>query len=135
MFPLEGSEILQVGYVKTEDPGYYEVDFTGWWPDALLPVEQMYAEPGEAMPVWINLRSTQGMEAGTYRGELAVSLNGKPAGKNPAGGPGLRGGYPGRNHDPHGVLPSVTGWSRKSTAARCPTACCASITSSWPTTG
>ncbi|MFC1544637.1 glycoside hydrolase domain-containing protein [Gemmatimonadota bacterium] len=82
-FPLEGNEILQVGYVKTEDPGYYEVDFTGWWPDALLPVDEMYAEPGECMPVWVNLRSTREMEPGTYRGNLTVSINGKPGGEIP----------------------------------------------------
>ncbi|MEA2062123.1 MAG: DUF4091 domain-containing protein [Gemmatimonadota bacterium] len=82
-FPLQECEILQVGYVKTEDPGYYEVDFTGWWPDALLPVETMYAEPGECMPVWLNLRSEQDTEPGTYTGELEVSVNGKPAGLLP----------------------------------------------------
>ncbi|HUU27210.1 MAG TPA: DUF4091 domain-containing protein [archaeon] len=82
-FPLADSEILQVGYVNTEDPVYYEVDYIGWWPDALLPVEEMYAEPGECMPVWINLKSKADTEPGTYRGALAVWVNGSRAGSIP----------------------------------------------------
>jgi len=82
-FPLEGSQALQVGYLKTEDPVRYQVDFIGWWPDALLPVDQMYAEPAECMPVWINLRSTAATEPGTYRGKLSLWINGEPGGEIP----------------------------------------------------
>lgn len=82
-FPLEGSEILQVGYLKTENPQYYEVDHIGWWPDALMPVEQMFAEPGECMPVWIILKSGQDTKPGTYKGKLAVKANGQASGSIP----------------------------------------------------
>jgi hypothetical protein len=79
-FPLEGSGIYQVGYLKTKEPVFYDVDFTGWWPDALLPVEQMYAEPDECMPVWINLKSGAGTKPGIYRGRLSVWADSKKAG-------------------------------------------------------
>jgi len=82
-FPAEGLEVLQVGYVYTRDPVYYEVDYMGWWPDALLPVEQMFARPGESMPVWINLKSSRGMKPGLYRGRLAVAAEGHPVGDIP----------------------------------------------------
>jgi len=82
-FPMEGSGVFQVGYVKTRDPLYYEVDHIGWWPDALLPARQMYAVPGECMPVWINLKSQTETEAGLYRGQLVVSVNGADVGSLP----------------------------------------------------
>ena len=82
-FPMEGSGVFQVGYLKTRDPFYYEVDHLGWWPDALLPAEQMYAKPGECMPVWVNLRSRSETEPGLYRGQLVVSVNGVDVGSLP----------------------------------------------------
>ncbi len=82
-FPKEGLEILQVGYVFTRDPVRYEVERMGWWPDALLPVEQMFARPGECMPVWINLKSSRETGAGTYRGRLIVKAEGIVAGEMP----------------------------------------------------
>jgi len=82
-FPMEGSGIYQVGYLETKDPVYYEVDHIGWWPDALLPVEQMYAHPGECMPVWINLKSGADIEPGIYRGRLAVRANSRRVGSIP----------------------------------------------------
>jgi len=74
-------DLLQVGYAKTEQPPQYEVDHVGWWPDPLIPVEQipggeMIAERRECMPVWINVRSTKDTEPGVYRGYLTVQLNG-----------------------------------------------------------
>ena len=82
-FPLEGGGIYQVGYVNTNDPVYYEVDRIGWWPDALLPAPQMYARPGECMPVWVNLKSGAATPPGTYRGRLEVRVDGLRAGAIP----------------------------------------------------
>jgi hypothetical protein len=82
-FPMEGSGVFQVGYVETEDPLYYEVDHIGWWPDALLPAQQMYAVPGECMPVWVNLKTHPETEAGIYRGQMVVSVNGTDVGSLP----------------------------------------------------
>lgn len=81
--PFDGDiEILQVGYAKTQHPGMYEVPFVGWWPDPLIPAEQipggeMIAEPYECMPIWINVRSTKQTLPGTYRGELLVHRAGE----------------------------------------------------------
>ncbi|MBD3292190.1 MAG: DUF4091 domain-containing protein [Armatimonadia bacterium] len=81
--PFDGDvEIMQVGYAKTQHPGMYEVPFVGWWPDPLIPAEQiprgeMIAEPYECMPIWINVRSTKETFSGTYRGELLVHRSGE----------------------------------------------------------
>ncbi|MGI5819148.1 MAG: glycoside hydrolase domain-containing protein, partial [Armatimonadota bacterium] len=74
-------EILQVGYAKTEQPPQYDVDFVGWWPEALIPAEQipggvMIAEPHECMPVWVNVRSTTQTVPGRYFGELRIHREG-----------------------------------------------------------
>ncbi|MEA3401929.1 MAG: DUF4091 domain-containing protein [Armatimonadota bacterium] len=72
--PFAGEvELFQVGYAKTEAPPQYAVDYVGWWPDLLIPVEQipggeMTAEPYECMPVWINVRSRRQTRPGTYWG-------------------------------------------------------------------
>ncbi|MFW5867343.1 MAG: glycoside hydrolase domain-containing protein, partial [Armatimonadota bacterium] len=74
-------EILQVGYAETEQPPQYEVDFVGWWPEALIPAEQipggeMIVEPYECMPVWLNVRSTKQTTPGRYFGELLIHREG-----------------------------------------------------------
>ncbi|MFO8079098.1 MAG: DUF4091 domain-containing protein [Armatimonadota bacterium] len=74
-------EILQVGYAETEQPPQYEVDFVGWWPEALIPAEQipggeMIVEPYESMPVWLNVRSTKDTAPGRYAGELLIHRDG-----------------------------------------------------------
>ena len=71
-FPAEGTEIYQVGYVFTKEPEAYSVDFSGWWPDPLLPVVEMEAVPGECMPVWVSLKSRVDTEPGLYRGKLGI---------------------------------------------------------------
>ncbi|MGC9319167.1 MAG: DUF4091 domain-containing protein [Armatimonadota bacterium] len=70
-------EPYQVGYVKTDAPPQYEVEYVGWWPDLLIPVEQipggeMTAEPYECMPVWISVRSSEETRPGTYRGFVDI---------------------------------------------------------------
>ena len=71
-FPMARSTIYQVGYVETQDPKTYKVDFIGWWPDPLLPTEEMFVEPGECMPIWISLKSEPDTQPGPYRGRLGV---------------------------------------------------------------
>ena len=68
------AEVFQVGYVETEQPEDYAVEFAGWWPDALLPKDSMAALPGECMPVWISLRTTKEMEPGTYSGSVRMEV-------------------------------------------------------------
>lgn len=81
-FPLEDTTIYQVGYVKTEDPQRYDVDYVGWWPDPLLdqseqPDGTLIAEPYECMPVWISLKSQEDTTPGTYSGSVALYENGR----------------------------------------------------------
>ena len=83
VFPLESSAVYQVGYVLTENPQLYAVDFNGWWPDPLLPAEEMRSEPGECMPVWISLKSEATTEPGIYRGRLGIWREGRRAGSLP----------------------------------------------------
>ncbi len=71
------SKIHQVGYIKTREPGLYQVDFSGWWPDPLLSPETMIASPGEAMPVWVSLKALPETEPGLYRGSLTVGAGGR----------------------------------------------------------
>ncbi len=82
-FPAPGSAVYQVGYVHTEKPKEYPVDFVGWWPDPLLPAVQMRAEPGACMPIWVVLRSTPDTQPGRYRGRLGIWMEGKRAGALP----------------------------------------------------
>jgi len=82
-FPMERSTIYQVGYVKTQDPKTYKVDFIGWWPDPLLPAQEMFAEPGECLPIWISLKSEPDTQPGPYHGRLRVWADGQAAGSLP----------------------------------------------------
>jgi hypothetical protein len=82
-FPLQQSAVYQVGYVRTEAPGIYPVDFIGWWPDPLLVADSLQATAGECMPVWIHLKSTRSTEPGPYRGRLGVWRDGTRLGSLP----------------------------------------------------
>jgi hypothetical protein len=82
-FPAEGTEIHQVGYVFTKEPESYTVDFSGWWPDPLLPVVEMEAVPGECMPVWVSLKSRVNTAPGIYRGKLGIWKDGEREGEWP----------------------------------------------------
>ena len=74
ILPPSSAEVFQVGYVKTEQPREYAVEFAGWWPDALLPKDRMAALPGECMPVWISIQTTKKMQPGIYRGSVRVEI-------------------------------------------------------------
>ena len=80
---LEESAVHQVGYVFTREPGMYAVEFSGWWPDPLLPAAEMRAVPGECMPVWVALKTGEGAAPGTYRGGLGIWADGMWAGRLP----------------------------------------------------
>lgn len=82
-FPAEGTSIYQVGYVFTREPDSYAVDFSGWWPDPLLPSIEMEAVPGECMPVWVSLKSREDTESGIYRGKLGIWKDGEREGEWP----------------------------------------------------
>ncbi len=82
-FDLSRSKIYQMGYVLTKKPGIYAVERDGWWPDPIVPVDEMIAEPGECMPIWVSLRSSTTTAPGAYRGKIAVKIDGKRIGSVP----------------------------------------------------
>ena len=82
-FTPGGCRIDVVGYVKTEAPGEYAVDFAGWWPDPLLPVSRVAARAGEATPLWLTFATADTTAPGVYRGSVEISADGRPAGSVP----------------------------------------------------
>ena len=83
LFPPGGCRIDVVGYVKTESPGEYAVDFAGWWPDPLLPVSRVAARAGEATPLWLTFATADTTAPGVYRGSVEILADGQPAGSVP----------------------------------------------------
>ncbi len=79
-FPMARCAVWQVGYVETKDPKIYKVSRVGWWPDPLAPAKEMSVEPGEAMPIWISLKSEPNTPPGVYGGRLSIWRDGKHAG-------------------------------------------------------
>ncbi len=82
-FSPGGCRIDVVGYVKTEAPGEYAVDFAGWWPDPLLPRSRVAARAGEATPLWLTFATADTTAPGVYRGSVEISADGQPAGSVP----------------------------------------------------
>ena len=74
-FTLADSAVWQVGYVKTDDPRVYPVDYAGWWPDPLLPTKSMIAEPDQCTPMWISLKSAKDTTPGLYRGRVVLQTD------------------------------------------------------------
>lgn len=83
LFSPGGCRIDVVGYVKTEAPGEYAVDFAGWWPDPLLPVSRVVARAGEATPLWLSFTTADTTAPGVYRGSVEISADGQPTGSVP----------------------------------------------------
>ena len=74
----ENMEFYGVGYVETQIPTY-EVEYVGWWPDPLVPLEKPYVSDVKAdhllQPVWINVYVPANTPPGKYEGELTVSFS------------------------------------------------------------
>ena len=71
-----GREHVQVdfvGYVKTTTPDY-EVEYVGWWPDPLMPIEPFDVPTQHTQPLWLTAYAPPGAPAGVYKG-----FNGPPA--------------------------------------------------------
>jgi hypothetical protein len=62
-----------VGYVETEKP-QYATPKVGWWPDPLLPLTKFDVQAGQVQPVWLNVRVPDEASAGTYRGQVTVTM-------------------------------------------------------------
>ncbi len=74
----ENIEINAVDYVETKIPTY-EVEYVGWWPDPLVPMEKPYFSDVKAdhllQPIWINVYVPANTPHGKYEGELTVSFS------------------------------------------------------------
>ena len=82
-FPPTAITWRQVGYVFTQRPAEYPVDFAGWWPDPLLPRSQLALRSRENQVAWLSLRTAAGTAPGTYRGRVAIQVDGKRLGSIP----------------------------------------------------
>ena len=60
VFPPTAITWRQVGYVFTQRPAEYPVDFAGWWPDPLLPRSQLALRSRENQVAWLSLRTAAG---------------------------------------------------------------------------
>ena len=71
-------EINAVDYVKTKRPTY-EVEYVGWWPDPLVPLEEPYFSDIKAemmlQPVWVSVYVPSNKKPGKYEGEISVSFS------------------------------------------------------------
>ena len=82
-FPPGAITLRQVGYVFTQRPVEYPVDFTGWWPDPLLPRSQLALRSRENQVAWLSFRTKAETAPGIYRGRVTVQVDGKRLGSIP----------------------------------------------------
>ncbi|MFP4499417.1 MAG: glycoside hydrolase domain-containing protein [Candidatus Hydrogenedentota bacterium] len=72
--PEDAVSVSAMGYVKTEKPSRYPVDFVGWWPDPLLDfLDTVDVAQGDAQSFWVRVAVPKDQPAGAYRGEAVVS--------------------------------------------------------------
>lgn len=71
-------ELYRVGYVQTRRPRY-PVDYVGWYPDPLMPLDRFDAIQGQNQPIWVGVKAPKDVPAGVYVGGLTVSpANARP---------------------------------------------------------
>lgn len=62
----------KVDYVKTGNPTY-QVEYVGWWPDVLLPVENLKMPANTVQPIWCSFITTPETKPGTYNGRITLN--------------------------------------------------------------
>ncbi len=77
VFPEGAISVRRVLYVDAHEPEEYNVEYSGWWPDPLVPGARLIVEPGENSPVWIALESAITQRPGFYRGVIQVHVDGR----------------------------------------------------------
>jgi len=70
--PKESIEINRVGYVKTRKPRY-PIDYVGWYPDPLMPLDAFGAKQGQNQPIWVGVKAPKDIPAGSYSGEITLA--------------------------------------------------------------
>ncbi len=72
----EQLSIAPVGYVNTIRP-YYDVPFTGWYPDPICTFLDGFELPEETwQPILVDVRTAADQPAGLYRGNLTLTADG-----------------------------------------------------------
>lgn len=74
VFPERAISVNRVLYVDAQEPEEYNVDYSGWWPDPLVPGDRLVVEPGENAPVWIALESAIDQQPGLYRSQIQIHI-------------------------------------------------------------
>ena len=65
-------EVNRVGYVKTRKPRY-KVDYVGWYPDPLMPLDEFDAKMGQNQPIWVGVKTPADIPAGWYTGSITIT--------------------------------------------------------------
>jgi len=73
--PASCIDVKRVGYVRTRAKTSHDVEYVGWWPDPLMPLEPFDVEPNQNQPLWVTVHVPPGQAAGMYTGEITI----KPA--------------------------------------------------------
>lgn len=71
VIPRDCVEVRRVGYVHTRPPAY-KVDYVGWYPDPLMPLDRFSVPVGQNQPLWVAVRTPRDIPAETYEGEIVV---------------------------------------------------------------
>jgi len=79
MLPAGNIQCWFEGYVKTRTPAY-PVDYVGWYPDPLLPLQPFDAIQGQVQPLWVTVFAPAGAAPGDYTGTITLRPEGQPAG-------------------------------------------------------
>jgi hypothetical protein len=67
----ENINFFKVDYVKTRKPGYH-VDYIGWWPDPLIPLEPFQLVAETIQPIWAIIHVPEDAAPGKYHGKIEV---------------------------------------------------------------
>ncbi|MFA5857446.1 MAG: glycoside hydrolase domain-containing protein [Elusimicrobiota bacterium] len=77
--PGESVSVALMGYVKTQDPEIYRVDYIGWWPDPIIDFQTSAdAQPGETLAFWVEVKTSTSTPVGEHRGVVTVTADGCP---------------------------------------------------------
>jgi len=69
--------IRPVGYVRTKPSGIYLTERDGWFADVLLEKKSFNLEAETVQPVWISYTAPRTLKAGTYKGRIEISADGR----------------------------------------------------------